>query len=412
MLQSKLFYKTKKEAPKDAEAISHKLLSRGDFISQLGSGIYNFLPLGTIVLKNIENIIRQEMTKAGAQELLMSAMHPKSIWEKTGRWDNLNCLFKIKDRHKKDFALAPTHEEVICSIAKDRIDSYKDLPQALFQIQNKFRNEIRYTGGLLRTREFLMKDLYSFHASEEDFKNYYQEMKKVYLQIFKRCGLKAKLTEASGEGFTESFTHEFQVLTPVGEDVIICCSNCEFAKNKEIAKLGPKDVCPKCGSSLHQENGIEVGNIFPLGDKYSKPFDLFFKDETGEKKYIIMGCYGIGLGRLMATIVEVNHDDKGINWPEEIAPFKIHLIHTETEDGAIMKLTEKIYQELKEKEIRVLWDDRLNKGLGEKFVESDLIGIPYRLIVNKDSLKDGKLELKKRGEEENKIINIKELLTF
>jgi prolyl-tRNA synthetase len=412
MLQSQLFYKSKKEAPKEIEAISHQLLYRGDFISQLGSGIYNFLPLGRRVLKKIEDIIRQEMLDAGGQELLMATMHPRAVWEQTGRWNDFGSLFKVKDRHKKDFALAPTHEEVVCGIAKERISSYRDLPQALFQFQTKFRNEIRYTGGLLRTREFLMKDLYSFHADEKDFENYYQTIAKAYFKIFKRCGLEAKMVEASGEGFTSSFTHEFQVLAPVGEDVVVYCPQCDFAQNKEIAQHKAGEKCPKCQTTLRQEKGIEIGNIFPLGDKYSKAFNIVFKNEKGKEKLVIMGCYGIGLGRLMAAIIEINHDEKGIIWPKEVAPFKLHIIPAEAKNEEIRRMSEDIYRGAKNQKIEVLWDDRIDKGLGEKFVESDLLGIPYKAVVNKNSLKTGRVEFQKRGEEKLKMMSIKELLSF
>ncbi len=410
MLQSKLFYKTKRHAPKDIEATSHKLLYKGDFISQLGAGLYSFLPLGWRVLEKIENIIREEMVEAGGQEMLMPIMHPRAVWEKTGRWNDFGSLFKLEDRHKKEFALAPTHEEVVTAIAKDRISSYRDLPQAVFQIQTKFRNEVRYTGGLLRTREFVMKDLYSFHSNQQDFEKYYQTMIEAYLKIFHRCGLEAKITEASGEGFTDSFTHEFQALTPVGEDLVIYCPQCDFARNNEISREHKKgSACPNCRAELEESRGIELGNIFPLGDKYSKDFNLFFKDKNGNNKPVIMGCYGIGLGRLMAAIAELCCDDKGIVWPKEVAPFGLHLIPKEPDKTQVRKKAEELYQEAQNKNIEVLYDDRADRSLGEKFIESDLLGIPLRVVVSQEALQKNQVELKKREEKGARIINIKEL---
>jgi len=391
MLQSKLFYNSKRKALKGIESISHKLLYRGDYIDQLGAGIYSFLPLGWMVHQNISEIIRQEMFRLGAQEVFLPTLHPKKVWMKSGRWENMDPpLFKIQDRHKKDFALGSTHEEVIAGIAQDRVNSYKDLPFGLFQIQNKFRNELRYTGGLLRTREFVMKDLYSFHANEADFKKYYEKVAKSYLKIFKRCGLKALRVKASGLGFTKDFTDEFQVLAPVGEDTIVYCK-CGFTQNKEICK----DVkCPECGKVLKKDKGIEVGNIFPLGTKYSEAFDLSFRDDKGKEQYVIMASYGIGVGRLMATIVELNHDDNGIIWPETIAPFKYHIIPIEIKDKKVKDVAEKLY---KDSDGNVVYDDREDKSVGEKFAEADLLGMPYQIIVSKKTLEKDSVELKQRG---------------
>lgn len=414
MRQSKLFYKTKKNVPKEVEAISHKLLYRGDFIDQLASGVYTFMPLGFLVHKKIENIIREEMLKTGAQELYMPVIHPRYIWEKTGRWNTIGpSLFKLKDRHKKEFVLGPTHEEVITKIVQERIFSYKDLPLALFQIQVKFRNELRFTGGLLRTREFIMKDLYSFHADQKDFEKFYNKVISAYLRIFKRCGLKPIVVEASGQGFTKSVTHEFQVLTPIGEDRIIYCPECHFAQNKELSKHKKGERCPKCKRGVLEEaRGIEVGNIFPLGTKYSKDFNLFFTDKKGRKKLVIMGCYGIGLGRLMASIVEINHDDQGIIWPKEVAPFLVHLIPIEIKDRQVLQIAEKIYQDLQKNKIEVLYDDRKDVLPGEKFVESDLLGIPLRMILSKKTLAKNQIEIKERNKKRAQLVKIKDILKY
>jgi len=413
MLQSKLFYKTKKSAPKEIIAVSHKLLYRGDFIDQLGSGIYSYLPLGWLVHQNIANIIRQEMIALEGEEIFLPAMHPKSVWEQSGRWDKMNPpLFKLKDSHKKDFALGSTHEEVITKLVKDRISSYKDLPLALFQIQSKFRNEIRYTGGLLRTREFIMKDLYSFHANQSDFEKYYERVAKAYFKIFKRCGLKVLRVKASGEGFTNDFTDEFQAITPVGEDAIIYCEKCGFAKNKEIFEYNDGDKCPECKSLLKKEKGVEVGNIFPLGDRYSKSFDLKFMDKLGKEKFVIMASYGIGIGRLMSVIIEASNDTKGIIWPKEVAPFLVHIIPVEINDNKVEKIAKKLYDNGQEKIKRVIYDDRRSVSVGEKFAESDLLGIPFKIIVSRKTLEKDSVEIEERGTKKSKLIKIKDVMNF
>ncbi|MCD5396117.1 MAG: hypothetical protein LR000_00330 [Candidatus Pacebacteria bacterium] len=413
MRQSKLFYKTQKILSEKIEVISHQLLLRGGFIDQLASGIYNLLPLGFLVHKKIEKIIREEMIKIGAQEVFLPALHPKSIWQTTGRWETMDALFKLKDRHKKNFALGPTHEEVIVQIVKRRVQSWKDLPIYLFQIQTKFRNEIRFFGGLLRAREFVMKDLYSFHSTQEDFEKYYKKVISTYFRIFKRCGIKTKLVEASAAGFTKGFSHEFQAITSVGEDTIFYCSSCDFAQNKEIAEVKEGDICPKCKKGkIIKERGIEVGNIFPLGTTYSKKLNAYFIDKDGKKKFIIMGCYGIGLGRLMATIVELNHDKNGIIWPKEVAPFLIHLIPVEIRDKKVKNGAEKIYQNLQKNSYEVLYDDRKDASPGEKFVESDLLGIPIRVVISKKTLKNNEVEIKERAKKKAQLVKIKKLQEF
>ena len=408
MLQSKLFSKTKKETPKDIKAISHQLLYRADFIEQLGSGIYSLLPLGLRVQQKIIGIIREEMLDIGAQEVLLPSLHPKEIWEKSGRWETINPpLFKLKDGHKREFALGSTHEEVMTKIVKERVSSYKDLPVLLFQFQTKFRNEIRYTGGLLRTREFVMKDLYSFHQNEADFRKFYEKVAESYLKIFKRCGLQAKRVKASGLGFTNSFTDEFQVLTPVGEDTVVYCEKCGFAQNKEIAKVKAGDKCPECGGKLRQQRGIEVGNIFPLGTKYAQAFNLYFIDKDGKKRLPVMGSYGIGIGRLIATIVEINHDEKGIVWPWQVAPFKIHILNLRLSQKEAAWLSH-LAQEFEEQGIEVLYDDREDVSNGEKLVEADLLGLPLRIIGSEKSFQSGKVEVKKRSEEKTIMVDLKE----
>jgi prolyl-tRNA synthetase len=413
MKQSILFYKTEKEAPKEADTVSHKLLLRGGFIDQLVSGVYSLLPLGVIVNKKICDVIREEMDAIGGQEVFLPALQPKTIWEQTDRWDHMDPpLFRLKDRHDKEFALGPTHEEVITQLVSKKISSYRDLPAYLYQIQTKFRNEMRFSGGLLRTREFLMKDLYSFHSDMADFQDYYKKVADTYFKIFKRCGLKPVMVEASGLGFTNDFTHEFQVLTEAGEDTIVYCPKCEFARNKEIAKLQDGDKCPNCGNGLKLERGIEVGNIFPLGEKYAKAFSLYFLDKDGVKKLVIMGCYGIGIGRLLATIIEINHDDNGIIWPKEIAPFAIHLLSFDPENIKVKKISDKIYQDLQKAGVEVLYDDRAKVSPGQKLAESDLIGVPIRLIVSQKNLEKNKVGLKYRDKKIESLINISSIKTI
>jgi prolyl-tRNA synthetase len=410
MRQSQFFCKTVKKAPKEAEIASHKLLVRADFISQLASGIYSLLPLGYRVHKKIENIIRQEMAAIGGQEVFLPALQPKELWQKTDRWKNMEPpLLKIKDRHGREFALGSTHEEVITDLVKSRVQSYKDLPLYLYQIQTKFRDEMRSTGGLLRTREFVMKDLYSFHSDEKDLEKFFNKVLAAYKKIYKRCGLDAIKSEASGGIFTKAKTYEFQVLTGVGEDKVIFCPKCKWAVNLEIAKVKAGQKCPNCKNNLIKSNAIEVGHTFRLGTKYSKPLGLYFIDKKGTKRPVVMGCYGVGLGRLMATIVEINHDEKGIIWPKEVSPFQIHLIRIEN-NQKIKRASEKLYKDLQGAKFEVLYDDRKDKTPGEKFVEADLIGIPTRLIISEKTLKKGCVEVKRRQEKKVRLVKTNKLI--
>jgi len=406
MLQSQLFAKIKKTAPKEAEFISHKYLLRGDFAEQSSSGVYRLLPLGFRVFKKIENIIRQEMVNLGAEELFLPALQNKSLWLETNRWQTFDPpLFKLKDRHNKEMALGPTHEEEITDVFRKRIKSYQDLPIYLFQIQNKFRNEMRATGGLLRMREFTMKDLYSFNATEQDLVDFYEKVKKAYFKIYQRCGLSPLCVEASSGTIGGELSHEFMVLSPVGEDKISVCKKCKFAAN--IEKIGSIKNCPKCKSALEKKSCIEIGHIFNLGTKYSKIMKAEYLDKTGKAKPVIMGCYGIGLQRLMAAIVEVNCDKSGIIWPKEVAPFGIHLIKI-GDDENVGNIAERIYQDLQKSGKEVLYDDR-EKSAGEKFAEADLIGIPLRMVVSPRTLAEDSVEIKKRGENQVKLVKIDQI---
>jgi prolyl-tRNA synthetase len=413
MKLSQLFTKTSRETPSDEQSVSAQLLERAGYIHKEAAGVYSLLPLGLRVANNIAHIIRQEMNAIGGQEILMSGLVPKANLEKSGRWATFDALFKLKGADEKEYALGATHEEIIAPLMRNFVHSYKDLPFAAYQIQNKFRNEIRAKSGVLRTREFIMKDLYSFHKDEQDLSEYYEKAKDAYWKIFERCGIKDKtyLTLASGGSFAK-YSHEFQTETEAGEDEIYVCKNCRIAVNREImegehsAQGGPASgwECPECHGKDHDvKKTIEVGNIFKLGTKYSDPFELSYADENGENKPVVMGCYGIGLQRLMGAIVEVHHDDKGIRWPANIAPFLAHLIDLNGQG-------ESIYNDLfgkAEQKVDVIWDDR-DISAGEKFADADLLGIPYRLVISEKT--GEKIEIKKRAEDGTELASTEEII--
>lgn len=415
MRYSNLLGKTLKNAPKDATALSHKLLARAGFIDQLMAGVFTFLPLGWRVHCKIEQVIREEMNKTGAQEVFMPTLQKKSQWVETGRWETIDPpLFKFKDRHDRELALGPTHEEVITDIVRRKAESYRDLPITLYQIQNKFRNEMRPTGGLLRIREFVMKDLYSFHATKQGTEEYFEKVKDAYKVIFSRCGIPFIISQAPGGTIGGTTTYEFQVPSETGEDIILKCQKCGFAFNKEIGEKGGKEIssCPKCKGLLEEIKTIEVGHIFNLGTEYSEKMGATFTDKDGEERLIWMGCYGIGIGRLMATIVEVNNDENGIIWPQSVAPFKVHLLSLSQENKDIRSRAERTYKQLIGEGIEVLYDDREDVSPGEKFADADLIGIPIRLLISEKT--GDKIEWSPRKNEEKKLIApdkaIKELL--
>jgi len=401
MLQSQLFTKTLKSIPKDAVSISHQLLVRAGFINQLTSGVWSFLPLGWRVYQKLKNIIEKELDIIGCQEILLPALIPSEIWQRTNRWSTMDPpLFKVKDRHEKWFGLGSTHEEVITELARQYIISYKDLPQALYQIQDKFRNEIRSSGGLLRTREFMMKDLYSFHSSEKDLKKFYQDVVSAYRRIFKSCNLKTILVEAHSGSIGGNRSQEFMVLAEAGEDKILYCPKCEWGANVEVTKDIKK--CPLCRTKLEIRNSIEIGHVFELGTLYSGKLKAFFTDEKSEKKPLMMGCYGIGLPRIIATIVEFSHDQDGIVWPEKVSPFEYHLLSFKKDKEA-----DKIYRFLSQADKEVLFDDRPISP-GEKMKDADLIGISKRLII---SQKTGKMiEYKERSKRKTRLVKLKELI--
>jgi len=404
MLQSQLFTKTTRQSPKDEVSLNAQLLIRAGYIDKLMAGVYSFLPLGLRVMIKIEQIIREEMDRLGGQEISMPAMQPKENWEKTGRWDAMDDLYKLTDSQQREYALGPTHEEVVVPLAKRFIKSYKDLPVGVYQFQNKFRMELRSKSGLLRGREFLMKDLYSFHLNEADLNKYYEQAIAAYWRVYDRVGLKkmTHLTFASGGTFAK-YSHEFQTVSKAGEDIIYVCKKCGQAINKEIKH--EVTACPNCKAKEFTEvKAIEVGNIFKLKNKYTKPFGLTATDQNGKAVELVMGCYGIGLSRLMGTIVEVYHDDRGMIWPETVAPFKVHLLSLKRDTAA-----KKIYQELVKNRIEVLYDDR-QANAGEKFAEADLLGLPYRMVVSAKSLKSGGVELKQRAKEKTEIIKLNKII--
>ncbi len=586
MRYSQLFGKTKTTTPHDENSVNAKLLTQGGFVDKMAAGIYNYLPLGQRVLKKILQIVREEMDAVGGQEIAMPALHPIELWQQTGRDKTADAiLYRTKGAGDKDFVFAPSHEEAVTPLAKKFIQSYKDLPLSVYQIQTKFRNEPRAKSGVLRGREFGMKDMYSFHTDDADLDQYYEKVKQAYLNVYDRCGVKAYVVEASGGIFSDKISHEFSVVTPAGEDTILVCKKCNIAQNLEIAEgkihnphekgekelpmkevkvdrgptieesakahsvpqskilksvvykldnggligvcirgdlqvnehklakylgqevrpAGQEDLeeaglvagfispvglpnveggvkhaaeiepkgekgahkdsytkvplpfvadhsirevknfatgankknvdlanvnlgrdftigdftdlvsvdtsfaCNKCGGKLEEVTAIEAGNIFKLGTKYSEAFDVNFTDEKGERKPVIMGCYGIGTTRLVGTIVEASHDEKGIIWPASVAPYSVHLLSLGDSDD-VRTESEKIYRELQKENIEVLFDDR-NESAGVKFNDADLIGIPLRVVISERNMKNGNAELKLRAEKDNKLVPLSKVMS-
>ena len=408
MKYSNLFGKTSKSVQSDADSANAKLLTQGGFVAKQMAGVYNYLPLGLRVLTKIQNIIREEMNAVGGNEILMPAMTQESSYKQTGR-DKMDVLFHLQGRDKSELVLNPTHEEVVTPLAQKYVFSYRDLPMAVYQIQNKFRNEPRAKSGLLRGREFNMKDMYSFHVSKESLDEYYEKVKEAYFKVYTRLGIGdiTVLTYASG-GMFSKYSHEFQTFAEVGEDTIFYCEKCCVAVNKEIID-DQKGACPECGNKkLAERQAIEVGNIFKLGDKFSKPFDFVFKDSDGKDKPVEMGCYGMGPSRIMGALVEVMHDEKGIMWPKEVAPYQVHLVSLGADDS-VKQEAEKLYNQLSEKCVEVLWDDR-DAQAGAKLADADLIGIPTRLVISKKTLAEDSVELKERNQDAAEMVKLSDIL--
>lgn len=408
MRYSKLFSKTTKTAPADAESINAKYLLQGGFVDQEMAGVYTWLPLGLKVLRKVEQIVREEMDALGAQEIFMPSLQPKEYWEATNRWNGVDVLFKLNSQTGKEYALGCTHEEVVTPLAQKYVHSYKELPFATYQINTKFRDELRAKSGVLRGREFRMKDMYSFHATQASLTDFYNQTLEAYVRAYKRCGLDVKVVQASGGVFTENISHEFQALTEAGEDVLIACTECSFGQNSEVATLKVGDICPKCNGVLAQMKGVEVGNIFDLGTKYTDAFEFDFTNENGERQRMLMGCYGIGTSRLVGAIVETHHDDKGILWPKSVAPFAVQLVSIagKNNDPEVLQTAENLYRDLMAAGCEVLWDDRADVAPGAKFADADLLGLPVRVVVSEKSLKTNSIEIKAREATETQLVDI------
>jgi prolyl-tRNA synthetase len=411
MRYSKIIGKTKKDAPKDEESVSAQLLLRGGFVHKEIAGVYTYLPLGLRVLNKIIQIVREEMIAIDGQEMSLTALQNPEVWKKSGRYndDVVDIWFKTKFKNNTETCLAITHEEPLTNLMIQQINSYKDLPLYAFQFQTKFRNEVRSKGGLLRAREFLMKDLYSFDKTKEDHEKYYERAKQAYIKIWKRLGIgdDTYVTFASGGSFSK-FSHEFQTVCKTGEDTIYLDKKKKIAVNKEVFNDEVLKMLDINKNDLEEVKAIEVGNIFPLGTKYSDALGLYYTDEEGQKKPVIMGSYGIGMGRVMATIVELKHDDKGIIWPENIAPYKVMLIGLNLEDEKVKEKAEKLYEKIISMGIEVLYDDRKEVTAGQKFADCDLLGIPYRAVISQKT--ENRVELKKRAEQNTKDVSPEELL--
>ncbi len=425
MYWTKSFIPTLKESPQEAESDSHKLMLRAGLIRMLLAGVYSYLPLGLRVLKNIEAIIRQEMSNAGASELLLPALQPQELWVKSGRDKDIGqVMIRFTDRRGRHICLGPTHEEVITELVKSYVSSYKQLPVVLYQIQTKFRDEIRPRFGVIRACEFIMKDAYSFDQDEEGLDKNYQAMYEAYLRIFQRCGLKILTQEADSGLMGGKVSHEFMVPAASGEDTVLLCPNCKVTKPfnpiREIPGFQPgdergfpqggreprlsgrggstetvSDLCTKCNVKMEKVNAIEIGHVFKLGVKYSFALGANFVDSHSMLKPLIMGCYGIGVSRLIAAIVEQNNDAEGIIWPVQISPYRVIILPLDVNDSEIMQYALVIYRELEQGNIEPLLDDR-DERAGVKFKDADLIGIPVIITIGKKALKEQKIEIKSR----------------
>jgi prolyl-tRNA synthetase len=405
MYWSKIFLPTLKDIPQDAEVISHQLMLRSGMIRKVTSGIYTWLPLGLRVLRKIENIVREEMNDAGAQELLMPMVQPKDLWEETERWKKMGPeLLRIKDRHEREFCLGPTHEEVITDLIRNNIKSYKELPLNLYQIQTKFRDEIRPRYGVMRGREFLMKDSYSFDINQDQLNESYLLMKETYKKIIDRIGLKFKIVKADSGAIGGDASEEFHVLAENGEDTIAVSNSSDFAINTELLLGDGEDLeslqgkpSPDGEGIIEIKKGIEVGHIFQLGRIYTQAMRANVLDQEGKATDLFMGCYGIGVSRLVAAAIEQNNDEKGIIWPEAIAPFEVNIVAIGFEkDQKIAKAAIDLYNKLSSMGYEVILDDRKD-GYGTKMKDAELIGVPINIVVGKQYLENEEIELKHRN---------------
>ncbi len=411
MRLSKLFTRTRKDVPADETAKNAQLLIQAGYIHKEMAGVYSYLPLGLKVLRKVEQIIREEMDAMGAQEVSMPALQIKERYEATGRWDDkvVDNWFKTKLVNGTELGLGFSHEENLTPIVKEYVSSYRDLPLAIYQIQTKFRNELRSKSGLMRGREFLMKDMYSFATSQEMHDEFYKKAQEAYAKIYQRFGLgdRTFMTFASGGSFSK-YSHEYQTLSEAGEDTIYISRDKNIAVNKEVLF---DEVLSELGlnrEELEEARAIEVGNIFSLGTKFSAPIDLAVIDENGQEQTLIMGCYGIGVSRVMGTIAELFSDNNGLVWPEEIAPAQVIVVRLEA-DEQVASAADSLYDNLSQQGVEVLYDDR-DMRPGEKFADADLLGIPHRVVISQKTLKQGKIEYKSRTETEAKMITEDELL--
>tara|TARA_B100000767_G_scaffold275140_1_gene310662 strand:+ start:8019 stop:9311 length:1293 start_codon:yes stop_codon:yes gene_type:complete len=399
---------TTKNTPKDAEIISHKLMIRSGMIKKLASGLYTWMPLGLKVLKKIENIIREEMNRADALEILMPAVQPSELWKESGRWDKYGPeLLRITDRHDREFCFGPTHEEIITDIARKDIKSYKQLPIIYYQIQTKFRDEIRPRFGVMRAREFLMKDAYSFHENEECLNKTYKIMFEAYKNCFNKIGFEYKVVNADNGQIGGSESHEFHVIADNGEDELIFSDSSDYAINAELFTRPPKegDACPDGSGKVKIKRGIEVGHIFKLGKNYSEAMNASISNKENKNIKMTMGCYGIGVSRIAAAAIEQSNDEKGIIWPKSIAPYLITIISIGyTKNDIVKNYTDSLYEELENNNIEVLLDDR-DISPGNMFSDSELIGIPYSVIIGKQFIENNNFELKDRKFDKTSTIN-------
>ncbi|MFV0499472.1 MAG: proline--tRNA ligase [Bacilli bacterium] len=382
--QSLEFIPTLKEVSSDAVIQSHKILLRGGYAHQTAAGIYSYLPIGYRVIKKICEITRQEHDKAGCSELFLPVLQPKSLWDQTKRWDAYgDNLMKLKDRNERDFCLGPTHEEVITDIVKTYIKSYKKLPIGLYQIQTKFRDEFRPRFGLMRGREFIMKDLYTFHESQECLQNWYDIASDIYTNIFKRCGLDFVKIEADNGEIGGTSSHEFMALCEVGEDVITYCKECGYSSNQEASDLFEGAPCPKCEADIYEAKGIELGHIFQLGTKYSDALSANINNASGELIPIVMGCYGIGISRITMAVLEQHSRESKVMWPDEISPYDVHVIVSDVNNSDQMKAAIELETKFSKEGLECLVDDR-DERMGSKIKDADLIGVPKKYIIGKD----------------------------
>jgi prolyl-tRNA synthetase len=408
MRWTKSLIPTLKEAPAEAEAISHTLMVRAGLVRQLAAGIYVYLPLGQRVIDKVNGIIREEMDRIGGQEITMPILHPAELWQQTGRWTTIGEeMFRLHDRGKRQMCLGMTHEEVIAWLAAREIRSYRDLPQIWYQIQTKLRDEARPKSGVLRTREFLMKDSYSLDRDEEGLARNYEIHKETYRRIMTRCGLAFHVVESDPGMMGGATAHEFMAPSQAGEDEVALCERCGYSANVELAG---STRCPHCEESLRIERVIEVGNIFKLGTKYSIPLKAMYLNEAGEERPIVMGSYGIGPARIAAAAIEQRHDELGIVWPAAISPFQLHLLPVNVRDQKLAELAEALYTQLVREGIEVLHDDR-DERPGVKFKDADLLGLPLRMTVGTRTLKEGMVDLKVRKTGEEKQVPLSEAVS-